>query len=835
MLKKWILSFLNTCTIPSKSGCIILYLFLSAQFAFTQLNVSTSSTLNFKCNGLPCDYNGPSILINELMISPSYGDGSLSGPGPEVGMGEWIELYNPDLCESIDISCYFLGNYTFEGTGGFRIPSGTIVPPSGYALIRGTTAAPVPTNRLVQNGGNVVEIVVPSNITGSGVCGTGSRVWFPNFGGWFAFYDANGVPQDAVKWGPGNQDDINFPPCVALRQNCGGVSGLSSYASIPANRKTQVNSIDAGTHIGLSIRRIPDGGGWANFGSPTYADCNSACIPPGESTCDGTATANVTNGSAPYTYLWNDPVAQTTQTAIELCAGNYTVTVTDAAGNVTQATVTVEDFVPDVTLDISNNYCLNDPIDVLSNFTPTPSGGATGTLTGPGMSGFNFNPQNAGPGTHTLTFTYFDEYDCTNSTTDELVVFDLPQLTVDNNKGFYCVTEETTAFTYSPSGGILSGTATSGNQFNPSVAGVGVHTLTYSYTDNNGCTNTTLVEVEVVGIPALTTNAPEYMCINDPVLELIGNPAGGDFLVNGIAASQINPSSLGNGQHTIYYELYDEFGCYNNIETILEIIPLPIISFNPEYQEACPPVTLNFSAETSPVESCFWDFGDGSTSTQCGAVAHTYIESGCYDISITVTDAAGCSNAVIAEDIVCAFPTPNANFAFSPDPVSEFFTDVQFHNLSSGGDYFYWTIEGGLPSSSTEVHPETTYPPETPGEYPVELIVENIHGCIDTARSVVIVYPDVLIYVPNTFTPDGNTFNNVWKPSIIGVNEEGYKLLVFNRWGEVVWESYNLNESWDGTYKGVKVKDGTYVWKLEAQQQHTAEIMHWNGHINVLY
>lgn len=827
---------INNFLTPKKSGWWVLVFFLWFSTAlYGQLNASATSTLNFKCNGLPCDYNGPSILINELMISPTNGDGSISGPGPTGGTGEWIELYNPDLCESVDISCYYLGNYTYEGAGGVRIPAGTVIPPSGFALIRGAAAPSVPASKLVQNGGNVVEIVVSNSITGPGVCCTGSRVWFPNLGGWFAFYDSNGVPQDAVKWGPGNQNDVNSNPCVALRQNCGGVGSLASYTAIPANRKTQVNSTDASTHIGMSIRRIPDGGAWANIGAPTFADCNAACIPPGESTCDGTATVNVAGGTPPYSFQWNDPVAQTTQTAIELCAGTYQVTVTDANGNSTQTSVTVEDFVPDVTLDIANNYCLNDPTDVLSNFSPTPTGGATGVMTGSGISGFNFNPQTAGVGTHTITYTYFDEFDCTNSATDDLVVFDLPQLSVDNNEENYCVTETTTAFVYNPVGGVLSGTGTAGNQFNPSVAGVGPHTLTYTYTDNNGCTNSIPIEVEVVGIPNLSTNVPETMCVNDPELELIGNPSGGNFLVNGVPETILNPADLGVGQHVVFYELFDQFGCYNSIETTIDIIPLPVISFDPIYQEACPPLQVSFSAETTPVVSCLWDFGDGSFSTQCGAVSHTYTQSGCFDVSITVVDQEGCSNSEVAENIVCTFPVPDANFAFSPNPVSEFFTDVQFHNLTTQGNFYFWTIDGGTPSSSTDIHPSTTYPPETPGEYPVELIAETDLGCRDTARAVVIVYPDVLIYIPNTFTPDGNKFNNSWKPSIIGISDVGYQMLVFNRWGELMWESSDLNEAWDGTYKGVRVKEGTYVWKLQAVQRHTEEIMYWNGHVNVLY
>ncbi len=101
------------------------------------ITLSTSSTENTNCNGVGCEYNGPSILINEVMMTPSTFDGSIYGltPGHNPATdcrGEWIELYNPDLCESIDISCYYLGNSAYEGglcIQRFVLPEGTVVPP----------------------------------------------------------------------------------------------------------------------------------------------------------------------------------------------------------------------------------------------------------------------------------------------------------------------------------------------------------------------------------------------------------------------------------------------------------------------------------------------------------------------------------------------------------------------------------------------------------------------------------------------------------------------------------------------------------------------------------
>src|SRR5690606_7844019 len=130
--------------------------------SYGQLGANFETTENTNCDGAPCNYSGPSILINELMLSPSVNDGSMWGGTSSQG-GEWIELYNPNICESVDISCFYLGNNAKDGEhhpGGYVIPPGTIVPAAGFALIRGVNAAAVPSNLLVENGGNVVELIV---------------------------------------------------------------------------------------------------------------------------------------------------------------------------------------------------------------------------------------------------------------------------------------------------------------------------------------------------------------------------------------------------------------------------------------------------------------------------------------------------------------------------------------------------------------------------------------------------------------------------------------------------------------------------------------------------
>ena len=346
------------------------------------LNASVSVVQNTICE--PCSYNGPPILINELMISPTTGDGSISGPGGiSSGRGEWIELYNPDLCDSVDISCYYLGNSTVEGTGGFRLPSGTIIPPNGFAMIRGEYAAPVPSNLLLANGGNVVEIVVPLDVSGPGVCCSGTRVWFPNGGGWFAFYDANGNPIDAVSWGPGNTASLAGNPCISNSNSCNVGSLLSSYNSIPSNLKFYASPAEGGTHLGSSIRRFPDGQNWQGVGSPTYAICNDPnnCL-TGTSVgfCNGQGTVTTSSGVAPFTYQWNDDLNQTTQTATNLCEGSYQVIVTDSNNCSDTLLVNVITIPFDLSTSIQQPGCLQsngsisiDPYDPSYSYIWTPN------------------------------------------------------------------------------------------------------------------------------------------------------------------------------------------------------------------------------------------------------------------------------------------------------------------------------------------------------------------------------------------------------------------------------------------------------------------------------
>ena len=485
LLHKIIISFILIVLI--KNNCI------------SQLQATFTKTLNTNCNGSDCFYSGPSILINELMISPVNGDGSICGlSNGDAAKGEWIELYNPNLCEPIDISCYYLGNNTSEGNGGFVIPSGTIIPANGFCLIRGVNSPAPPANLLVQNGGKLIDIVIPALITDPGVCSGGTRIWFPNSGGWFAFYDQNGIPQDAVSWG-GNAADLNSAPCIPALTGCTAPSNLASYNAIPAERKNYISAVNASDHLGLSLQRGVDGQAWAGPGNSTQGDCNGIPFQNNSSSCTGSATITVTGGVSPYTYSWDDSQAQITQTATGLCDGTYTVIVTDNVGATQSFTVEIINFVPTATISTANTYCING-IEGIINVTPIATTLQTGVISGAGVLNDLFYPSISNSGSHEIKYVFEDEFGCIDSALTTVFVtetispnftftasclLDVELISLANNQNYaykwYLENQEI-------------GT---GQTLKSDDIGVGTHEIKLIITDNYGCSFDTLSSIEI--------------------------------------------------------------------------------------------------------------------------------------------------------------------------------------------------------------------------------------------------------------------------------------------------------------------------------------------------
>jgi len=169
---------------------------------------------------------------------------------------------------------------------------------------------------------------------------------------------------------------------------------------------------------------------------------------------------------------------------------------------------------------------------------------------------------------------------------------------------------------------------------------------------------------------------------------------------------------------------------------------------------------------------------------------------------------------------------PTANFEISSQTL---FDDlpITFQNTTINGETYQWFFGDG--NTSTVVHPNNTY--IDPGTYIVTLIATDEKGCKDTISKPITIEEAYYVYVPNTFTPDGFRYNNVFEASTVGVKT--LKVTIYNRWGQLVYSSNDREFQWDGTYEGEPVQDGTYVWKISYLSNSGRDIF-LTGHINCI-
>lgn len=131
------------------------------------------------------------------------------------------------------------------------------------------------------------------------------------------------------------------------------------------------------------------------------------------------------------------------------------------------------------------------------------------------------------------------------------------------------------------------------------------------------------------------------------------------------------------------------------------------------------------------------------------------------------------------------------------------------------------------------MHPDHVY--ELAGVYQVYLVAINDKGCMDTVMHLVEITPDYALYIPNVFTPDGNGLNDTFQPKGVGIDEDDYKMYIFDRWGEIIFTSDEFRKGWDGTVKGSTklAEQGVYVYRILVKDL-SGTVHEYIGHVTNL-
>lgn len=255
------------------------------------------------------------------------------------------------------------------------------------------------------------------------------------------------------------------------------------------------------------------------------------------------------------------------------------------------------------------------------------------------------------------------------------------------------------------------------------------------------------------------------------------------------ATTTVGWSTLGS--HAVSVTV-DEGGCSVSFTDSIRIFPLPEPIFSVDTNGCVPfgPLFTNSSISGTPL-AYLWHLGDGTTSTD-SIPEHVYTSPGIYDVSLTVSTNSGCiaSRTLTLPGLVSVWSQPTAMATALPKVTTVLHPEVTFTDYSIDAEKWDFLVEGIHYDTSSFIH---TF--SDAGWYTAFLTVTSGVGCTDTT-TVRVFIGDHLFYAPTAFSPNGDGFNEEWKPSVKGARQ--YQLDIFNRWGDVVFSTNDPEKGWDG-------------------------------------
>ena len=262
----------------------------------------------------------------------------------------------------------------------------------------------------------------------------------------------------------------------------------------------------------------------------------------------------------------------------------------------------------------------------------------------------------------------------------------------------------------------------------------------------------------------------------------------------------------------------NSFGCTAISFDTVTIFKTPSIDFSIAKNEGCVPFTLRFndSSQASTTIQYEWDFGDGNSSTNPSPV-HTYTSPGVYDIYLKIYTTEGCRDTleIYRPGYILVKPTPTSSVSISPTTTTIYNPVIEVSDLAAQPNENITTIMGdGIVYTNQKL---ITHQYRDTGTYEVFHIVSNQYGCADTTLTVVHINPQPLIFAPNAFSPNGDGKNDIYLPSIVGALE--YEFIIFSRWGDIVFQTTDPYEGWNGTKQntGAMLPQGVYTYTIHVR------------------
>lgn len=384
----------------------------------------------------------------------------------------------------------------------------------------------------------------------------------------------------------------------------------------------------------------------------------------------------------------------------------------------------------------------------------------------------------------------------------------------------------------------LNNTSIASPTFTIPAAGNNFTAYSYSVIATDGiCTAVDTVNITVYPHPEISL-APVYtICEGETVMWqlAVGNTYNWSpsslFTDPSSPIQQIAPTA----NTSVNIEAENNWGCQSSAEIDVIVNPVPEINFDFEPTAGCPPHEVNFSLDDSSthIDELVWiipgeiQFAGDSLNT---GIQNT----GIYDLQIIATSDEGCSSEITLSDLIEVYAKPRADFYNEPVKISTIDPIGGFVNESVGAISYNWTFDQY--GTSNDVNPSFEFPSDEPRNFEICLEAINSEGCADTLCRFLQLENEYILFAPNTFSPDNDGVNDTFLPIIRGFDESTYTLRIFDRWGNLVFQTNKSDVPWTGNVDGGSyyVQPDTYVWRIDVKDLEIADFRTFGGHITVI-
>ncbi|MFN0031700.1 MAG: PKD domain-containing protein, partial [Flavobacteriales bacterium] len=305
-------------------------------------------------------------------------------------------------------------------------------------------------------------------------------------------------------------------------------------------------------------------------------------------------------------------------------------------------------------------------------------------------------------------------------------------------------------------------------------------------------------------------------------------------------------SSPSGGSHTplasgtVCLDITDACGYVATDCMEVTVVLAPIVEFTADTLQQCWPADFELTNLTDPAlfNNMTWTISDGTVAQNQESITVIFAEPGMYDVSLQVVNLLGCAYSHTEEMYLTSFNPPIAGFDPDPQPTDATDTEIFFENMTLGDIAEYEWEFGDNPQlgSSNVANPTFTFPIGVGGIYPVTLTVTDVNNCTDMVQGYVDINDIFQVYVPNTFTPNLDGINDVFFVEGADIDNSRFLLQIFNRWGDKVFETKDINTPWTGDIRSGEYygNNEVYNWRAVVVSASTGEKVEMEGFVNLI-